>query len=51
MFNNCNEMTNGEYRLLESIKNDINVIFDVGSRSDNHYNYRNIIFFNEKINK
>jgi FkbM family methyltransferase len=34
MFNNDNEKTNGELRFIESIKNDIDVIFDVGCRSN-----------------
>jgi len=34
MFNNCNSKTNGEYNFFISIKDNINVIFDVGSRED-----------------
>lgn len=34
MFNNDNEKTNGELRFVESIKNDVDIIFDVGCRSD-----------------
>jgi FkbM family methyltransferase len=60
MFNNCNEMTNGEYRFLESIKDDINIIFDVGSRSDSlftgmrkivHYFDPNLSFLSELSKK
>lgn len=31
-FNNCNSMTNGEYNLLNRIKSNIKLIFDVGCR-------------------
>ena len=33
-FNNCNSMTNGEYDLLNRIKSDIKLIFDVGCRAN-----------------
>jgi FkbM family methyltransferase len=34
MFNNCNSASNGELSFYNSIKNNIQVIFDVGCRSD-----------------
>ena len=37
MFNNCNSKTNGEHRFFMYIQNKINVIFDVGCRSDSEF--------------
>jgi FkbM family methyltransferase len=37
MFNNCNSKTNGEHKFFMDIKNEINVIFDVGCRSDSEF--------------
>jgi FkbM family methyltransferase len=37
MFNNCNSRANGEYKFFLRIKDHIDVIFDVGSRSDSDY--------------
>ena len=37
MFNNDNSKTNGEQLFFDIIKNDINVIFDVGCRSDTEF--------------
>lgn len=37
MFNNCNPNTNGEHRFFLQIKDNINVIFDVGCRSDSEF--------------
>ena len=37
MFNNCDSKTNGEEKFFITIKNDINVIFDVGCRSDSEF--------------
>lgn len=37
MFNNCNSKTNGEYLFYNKIKNNINIIFDVGCRSDSEF--------------
>jgi len=34
MFNNCDPLTNGENSFYNNIKNKINIIFDVGCRSD-----------------
>jgi len=36
-FNNCDPKTNGELDFYNSIKDKINIIFDVGSRSDSEY--------------
>ena len=60
MFNNFNEITNGEFEFLESIKNEIHIIFDVGSRSDSlftnmekevHYFDPNVSFLMELKSK
>jgi FkbM family methyltransferase len=37
MFNNCNSKTNGEMKFFMDIKDKINIIFDVGCRSDSEY--------------
>ena len=37
MFNNCNSKENGEHQFFMNIKNNINVIFDVGCRSDSEF--------------
>ena len=37
MFNNCNSKTNGEYLFYNKIKNNINIIFDIGCRSDSEF--------------
>jgi FkbM family methyltransferase len=37
IFNNCNSKTNGELRFFEGIKDKIDVIFDVGTRSDSEF--------------
>ena len=34
MFNNCDPLTNGENSLYNNIKDKINIVFDVGCRSD-----------------
>jgi FkbM family methyltransferase len=36
-FNNCNSETNGERRLFYSIQDKINIIFDVGCRSNSEF--------------
>jgi FkbM family methyltransferase len=36
-FNNCDSKTNGEESLFNSLKNKINIIFDVGCRSDSEF--------------
>jgi FkbM family methyltransferase len=37
MFNNCNSETNGEQHFYNHIKNNIQIIFDVGCRSDSEF--------------
>lgn len=37
MFNDCNPITNGEQKFFNNIKNDIQIIFDVGCRSDSEF--------------
>ena len=37
MFNNCDPKTNGEEKFFSFIKNKINVIFDVGCRTDSEF--------------
>jgi len=37
MFGNCNSKTNGEEQFFTSIKDKINLIFDVGCRSDSEF--------------
>lgn len=37
MFNNCDSKTNGEYKFYMDIKDNINIIFDVGCRSDSEF--------------
>lgn len=37
MFGNCNSKTNGEEKFFISIKDKINIIFDVGCRSDSEF--------------
>ena len=39
MFNNCNSKTNGEEKFFLTIKDKINVIFDIGCRSDSEFIY------------
>jgi hypothetical protein len=41
MFNNCNSKTNGEEKNFMDIKDNINVIFDIGCRSDSEFIYFN----------
>lgn len=41
MFNNCNPKTNGEEKFFMDIQDNINVIFDVGCRSDSEFIYFN----------
>lgn len=60
MFNNDNEKENGELWFLETIKNDVKVIFDVGCRDDSlfldldkevHYFDPNTNFISQLIKK
>jgi FkbM family methyltransferase len=44
MFNNCDPKTNGEEKFFMDIQDNINVIFDVGCRSDS-----NFIYFNGEV--
>lgn len=37
MFNNCNPITNGEHSFFKCIEKNVNVIFDVGCRTDSEY--------------
>lgn len=37
MFNNCDSKTNGEEKFFMDIKDNINIIFDVGCRSDSDF--------------
>jgi FkbM family methyltransferase len=37
MFNNCDSKYNGEEKFFTDIKNNINIIFDVGCRSDSEF--------------
>lgn len=37
MFNNCNPKTNGEHLFYNMIKDNINVIFDIGCRNDSEF--------------
>ena len=37
MFGNCNPKTNGEEKFFMDIKDNINIIFDVGCRSDSAF--------------
>ena len=37
MFNDCNPKTNGEHKFFTDIKDKINIIFDVGCRSDSEF--------------
>ena len=37
MFNNCNAETNGELYFFNSIRNDIEIIFDIGCRVDSEF--------------
>lgn len=41
MFNNCNSKTNGEKKFFMNIQDNINVIFDVGCRTDSEFIYFN----------
>ena len=50
MFNNCNPTTNGEFRFYTSIRNKINTIFDVGSRSDSEFtSFNGVVHYFEPV--
>lgn len=51
MFNNCDSKTNGEYTFFMSIKDNIDVIFDVGCRSDSEYTeFKGIVHYFDPVN-
>ena len=52
MFNNCNSKTNGEEKFFMAIKNNINIIFDVGCRDNSEYiNFSGEVHYFDPINK
>jgi len=52
MFNNCDPEKNGEYKFFMDIKDKINVIFDVGCRSDSMYiNFTGEVHYFEPVNE
>jgi FkbM family methyltransferase len=52
MFNNSNPKTNGEHHFFNSIKNHINVIFDVGCRSDSEFiNFIGEVHYFDPVNE
>lgn len=52
MFNNCNSKTNGEYLFYMKIKDKIDIIFDVGCRSDSEYiNFNGIVHYFDPVNE
>jgi FkbM family methyltransferase len=52
MFNNCNSKTNGEEKFFMSIKNNINIIFDVGCRDNSEYiNFSGEVHYFDPITK
>lgn len=52
MFNNCNSRTNGELNFYLSIKNKINVIFDVGCRQDSEFiNFNGDVHYFDPVNE
>lgn len=51
MFNNCNSKTNGEVQFFNNIKDSIQVIFDVGCRSDSEFiNFNGEVHYFDPIN-
>ena len=51
MFNNCLSKENGEYYFFISIKNNINIIFDVGCRSDSEFiNFNGEVHYFDPVN-
>jgi FkbM family methyltransferase len=51
MFNNCNSNTNGEAKFFMRIKDNINVIFDVGCRTDSEFiNFGGEVHYFDPIN-
>jgi FkbM family methyltransferase len=52
MFNNCDPKKNGEYKFFMDIKDKINVIFDVGCRSDSMYiNFTGEVHYFDPVNE
>ena len=52
MFNNCNSKTNGEEKFFKKIKDNINVIFDVGCRSDSEFiNFGGEVHYFDPVNE
>jgi hypothetical protein len=52
MFNNCNSKTNGEENFFTIIKDNINVIFDVGCRSDSEFiNFGGEVHYFDPVNE
>ena len=52
MFNNCDSRTNGELQFFLNIKDKINVIFDVGCRSDSEYvNFNGEVHYFDPVNE
>ena len=52
MFNNCDCKTNGEELFFNTIKNKINVIFDVGCRSDSEFiNFTGEVHYFDPVNE
>lgn len=52
MFNNCNPKTNGEEKFFMNIKDNINIIFDVGCRSDSEFiNFCGEVHYFDPVNE
>jgi len=52
MFNNCDPTTNGETNFFMNIKNRINVIFDIGCRTDSEFvNFEGHVHYFDPINE
>jgi FkbM family methyltransferase len=52
MFNNCDPKSNGEERFFSNIKDNINIIFDVGCRSDSEFiNFRGEVHYFDPVNE
>jgi FkbM family methyltransferase len=51
MFNNCDSKTNGEFDFFFKIKDNINVIFDIGCRSDSEFiNFKGEVHYFDPVN-
>lgn len=52
MFNNCDSKTNGEEKFFNDIKDNINVIFDVGCRSNSVFtNFKGDVHYFDPVEK